>query len=378
MFIFKKSFLVGCIALLLGLSLRTAQTAQAGNVVLTNNTTSGSTSWFISGEASVVVNRFDLLARGITLPTRLDRVSINVASAAAGVAENVVVYQDANGGSPNDAQILGFAQVDISAAGVYTYTFPQPLTITQPFVWAGFYLPVDFQFRADRSGNSGVTYWAWQPNAAFDINNLGAAAVLGPSNGSAPVNINMGGAARINIELIVDNPPAGLSPAPSLRTEAGQQGGAGVVISVPSAAPPIRQVVGTAPDLSPLVQYDTTTSCSIVLVDLQDIIVTYRNSVRVFCYVLPDYLSPPNPEGYTRSGFSYDISMYGLETGTRPLPYRITHCFRPTGDVLDRAVFGLAFGAPRRWTILPTVRFNDLICAEVTHAGTIAYFIPNQ
>jgi hypothetical protein len=114
-----------------------------------------------------------------------------------------------------------------------------------------------------------------------------------------------------------------------------------------------------------------------VQVDLQDIVVTYRSTIRVFCNTMPDSLAPTSPTGYTRGGFYYDISVYGIETGTRRLPYRITHCIRPPGDVLDRAVIGLAYGAPRRWEILPTVRFGDIVCAEVTYAGSLSYFVPN-
>ncbi|MDX1991495.1 MAG: hypothetical protein SF029_03860 [bacterium] len=359
--------------LILGLSLNIVQ---AGNVVLTNNTTSSSTSWFISGEPSLVMNRFDLNSRGIPLPTRLDRVGLSVITARPGNPVTVVVYQDADGGSPINATLVRSAQVEITTAGVFTYTFPEPLSITQPFVWVGFYLPVDFQFRADRSGSSQLTWWAWQPGGTFDVANLASAGVLGAADGSAPVSINMNGTARITAELIVEG-SANINNA--IQTAlSGTFNGAGVVVSPPAGPPPIRQIVGPATDLSPMVQYDAVNACSLVLIDIQDVIVSYRSGLRAFCYPQPDYLSPPNPQGYTRRGTLYDISMYGVVNGAIALPIRVTHCIRPAANDLEVAVFGSAYGTPRQWVILPTVRFGDIICAELTHAGSVSYFVPNS
>ena len=45
------------------------------------------------------------------------------------------------------------------------------------------------------------------------------------------------------------------------------------------------------------------------------------------------------------------------------------------GD-LERAVIGEARGIPEKWHILPSVRFHDIVCAEVTVANYISYFLP--
>ena len=64
------------------------------------------------------------------------------------------------------------------------------------------------------------------------------------------------------------------------------------------------------------------------------------------------------------------------------LPVPVTHCMRVSEHDLERAVIGeiRAQGAPNpgpeKWHILPTVRFNDIICAEVTVANYLAYFVP--
>jgi len=66
--------------------------------------------------------------------------------------------------------------------------------------------------------------------------------------------------------------------------------------------------------------------------------------------------------------------------GTLPEP--VTHCMRVAEGDLEQAVLGeiRAQAAPNpgveKWHILPTVRFNDLVCAEVTVANFLAYFIP--
>lgn len=360
-----------CVLLLMLMALSALPT-HAGNVFLTNNTgDTGSSTWFISGESSLILNRFDLASRGITLPVRLDKVSLSVVSPRPGTPVAVAVYQDANGGSPTDATLVRQAQVDITTAGVFTYTFPEPLSITQPFVWVGFYLPVDFQFRADLSGTSQLTWWAWQPGATFDIASLSSAGVVGPADGTAPVSLNMNGVARITAELISDTPPANLT-TPVVNTSVG-------VIVAATTTPPIRQIVGTTTDLSPMVPYNVSPlACNNVLFDFQDIVVSYRSGIRSFCNTMPDALAPASPAGYTRGGFYYDISIYGVQNGTLRLPYRFTHCIRPPGDVLDRAVIGLAYGAPRRWEILPSVRFGELVCAELWYAGSLSYFIPNS
>jgi hypothetical protein len=361
--LFKRLLFPMLLILLLGL-LATLP-AGAGDFVLSNNAGTGTSTWFISGEPSLVMNGFDLNARGIQLPTQIDRVSIDVEQAVPGSAVTLVIYQDANGGSPVDASIVYQQGVSITGPGVFTATLTSPVTITQPVVWIGFYLPVNFRFRADTSGTSVLTYWAWQPGSTFNLTSLNTAGVLGPADGSAPVSINMGGVAKITAELIT----GGTAPTATVTP-----GGTGTTSPVGTGTP-IRQVIGpSGVDLSPLVPYDF---CLTVLRDTADILVTYRNNVRFFCRVVDSRLSPPAPNGYTRAGVLYDIFVFGVESGVTRLPYAVTHCIRPDGNDLDRAVMGLAFGAPRQWRILPTVRFGDIVCAELRWAGNISYFLPN-
>jgi hypothetical protein len=54
----------------------------------------------------------------------------------------------------------------------------------------------------------------------------------------------------------------------------------------------------------------------------------------------------------------------------------ITHCIRPPAEDLANAVIGAAVGSPRAWRLLPTLRFGDLICAEVFRVGNLSYFVP--
>jgi hypothetical protein len=74
----------------------------------------------------------------------------------------------------------------------------------------------------------------------------------------------------------------------------------------------------------------------------------------------------------------YEITIYddGGAVLTDWLPIKITHCIRPSPSDVDRAVIGVAFGSPRQWLLEPTVRFGDLVCAEVGRGGYLAYFIP--
>ena len=52
---------------------------------------------------------------GLGLPATIDKVSIAVDTPVPGAAVTVVVYQDANGGSPVDATLIGQASVNIAA-----------------------------------------------------------------------------------------------------------------------------------------------------------------------------------------------------------------------------------------------------------------------
>jgi hypothetical protein len=350
--------LCGIVAVLFGLII---MPAAASNFTLNINSGDSSTTWFISGEASLIMNGFDLTPLSINLPVRLDQVSIDVASATPGQLIDVVVYQDANGGSPVDATLVGQKQVDITQTGVFTVTFENPVQITAPVIWVGFYLPVDFQFRADTSGSSVLTYWAWQPNARFELSNLSTAGTIGPANGTAPVNINMNGIARITAGLITDGSVI-TTPIPTLS-------------AITTNTNRILQIVGdSSTSLAPMIRYPF---CQPVLYDIADVGQTYQNGIRWFCRVVPNSLSPSTPQGYTRIGVLFDIFVFGVESGVTKLPYPITHCIDPDDLYQDRAVIGLAHGAPRQWEILPTVRYGAFICAEVNYAGSFSAFIPN-
>ena len=191
----KKQIIISLLTLLLFSAL--ALPAAAGDIVLNINTGSDSTVWFVSGEASLVMNGFDLTPLNLALPAAIDRVSIAVNTPVPGASIDLLIYEDGNGGSPIDARLVSQTQVDIRQPGTFIYQFPTPVTITQPVVWIGFYLPVDFRFLADTSGSSVLTYWAWNAGTRFNVNDLASAQILGPADGSAPVNINMNGKARI-------------------------------------------------------------------------------------------------------------------------------------------------------------------------------------
>lgn len=320
--------------------------ASAGAQVLSNNSGDGSAPWHISGEPSLVITGFDLNALGIQRPAVIDKVSIVVDSPVAGATSTAVVYQDANGGSPSDATLAGSEQVSITQAGTFTATFTTPITVTQPVVWVGFYLPVDFTFLADTSGTSVLTYWAWTPGGTFDLNNLASAQVIGPADGTAPVNINMNGKARITAEI----------------TGADGAGGTG-------AQTPIGQ--GSV-NLAVMQPYEF---CFDVSHDLDDEYVSYQNAINLHCTIVPSWQSPASPAGYSLRGNLYDILAF-KDGGAveKDLLVRVTHCIRPAAEDLDRAVIGSAYGEPRQWHILTTRRFGDLVCAEVRHIGNLAYF----
>ena len=122
-----------------------------------------------------------------------------------GSSIDLVVYQDANGGSPVDATLVYRQPVFLNQPGLNRIVLDQVAIITEPVVWIGFYLPVDFRFHADKSGSSVLTYWAWTPASTFDLNSLANAAVLGPGDGSEPVEIAMDGIARITAETRTPN-----------------------------------------------------------------------------------------------------------------------------------------------------------------------------
>lgn len=354
----RKPLLVIWIALVLVGVL--ALPVNAGTTVLSNNSGDSSTMWFISGEPSLVMNGFDLTPLNLQFPATIDRASIAVDTPVPGTPIEVLVYQDANGGSPSDAQLVGRTTVDITQAGVFTAVFATPVQVTQPVVWVGFYLPVNFRFLADTSGSSVLTYWAWSTGTRFDVANLASAQVLGPADGTAPVNINMDGLARITAEIS----PAGAAPGVEAAVAAG----------TPIATPSILQGVGGEANLNIMVPYGT---CETLFFDSEDELITFGGSINLHCVELWPGFAPPAPPGYVFRQLLYDVSIWTAHSiVTDVLPFEVTHCIEPFPDDLPKAVVGLAYGAPRAWHILPTLRFGNLVCAEVTQPGNLAYFIP--
>ncbi|MBL8162824.1 MAG: hypothetical protein JNJ61_12625 [Anaerolineae bacterium] len=341
----------------------------AGQVALNNNRGDSSTVWFITGEQTLVMNGFDLTPLNLQLPAVIDKVSIAVDTAVQGVATEIVVYEDGNGGSPRDAKLVGQAQATITQGGVFTYTFPTPVTVTQPVVWVGFYLPVNFRFLADNQGSSVLTYWAWSPGTRFDVANLSSAVVLGPSNGTAPVNLDIKGIARITAEItggitLTTSPGA---PTAIVPTFAGTP--AFNVTQFPASG---------SERLSVLKVYAP--ACETLFWDSEDVGITFRGSIEPRCTAIWVGYAPSSPLGYVRRQLYYDVTFYNASGNpiSETLAAAVTHCVKPNPEDINSAVIGLAVGSPRTFKILPTLRIGDLVCAEVNQSGGISYFVPGS
>jgi hypothetical protein len=347
-------FIVAVLIVSMGVSGVNAQTS-----TLSINSGTNIVRWFITGEASLVLNGFDLDTLQVTRPTQVTGLRLSVLKATPGVPVEAVVYQDSNGGSPVDAKLIGRKSVDIQTNGVAAVAFDTPISVTERFLWVGFYMPVGFEFGGDSSGSSVLTYWGWTPNSTFDLANLASAAVFGPANGSAPVNINMGGTARITVQV---NTAVGTGGTPIALTPAA------------NVTPVITQIPGDPnTSLAPMVVYQ---NCGTLLYDRDDIAVTYSGNVQFQCKVVPTPLKPEAPDGYNRQGPLNDVYVFGIPSGIEPLPYAVTHCMKPKAEELNVAVMGVGHGAPRQWDVLPTVRFGEYICAEIGYAGFVSYFVP--
>ena len=338
----------------------------AGDTILSNNSGVENEVFYIEGEPSLVINGFDLTPLALDLPTALDAVSISVSAPLPGSSIDLVVYQDANGGSPVDATLVYRQLVALEQTGINRIVLDQAAIITEPVVWVGFYLPVGFRFHADRSGSSVLTYWAWTPESAFDLASLGSAGVLGPGDGSEPVGIVMDGIARISAEL---------------RTPQYEE---------TAAALPLGQqlVANVAQDTSIMQLYE---NCGLLLYDPEDISISATLSFPLDCRVAHEIEAPTvvaNPRGQIlnlqRAGHLYKLSTILREEQrvagrVSQLPVRVTHCIRIAPGDLERAVIGEVRESEvvgERWHILPSVRFNEIVCAEVSVANYISYFLP--
>jgi len=371
----KRMLVISMALLLLAVPVWAQDTEDTSEITLSNNSGTGTSTWFISGEPSLIMNGFDLSPLNVNLPVSISSVSIDVERATPGQPVQLVIYQDPGGGSPVDATLVQQTQVDIQQSGLFTYTFPEPVEITAPVIWVGFYMPVDFEFRADTSGSSVLTYWAWQPGGTFDLSNLESAGVFGPADGSAPVNLDMEGIARITAQIITDGSGNQTSTTTSPTT--------GSIPSIDDTVPrddqgrPIRPLVGdpSSVDIGVMVGYSPV--CTDLYYDREDVIVTYRSNLAMHCNLDRPEFQPPSPDGFSRRGVVYNIYTFGA-TRQEALPDAVTHCLRPPSSEIDRAMVGVAYGVPRQWEILPTVRFGELICAEIEYAGVISYFVPQS
>ena len=354
----KNTMLITITLLLFALTLAPAS---AGDVILSINSGTDSTVWFISGEPSLVMNGFDLTPLNIQLPAAIDRVSIDVNTPVPGASIDLLIYEDSNGGSPVDARLVSQSQVDIRSSGTFTHQFPTPVTINQPVIWIGFYLPIDFRFLSDRAGASVLTYWAWTNGGRFNVSDLSSAQILGPADGSAPVNLNIGGKARITAELI----------------GSGGSAVSGNTTTTLPAGPIVQRPGGSTVDFS-IMRPFISNECDTLYRDLDDLAITYMSSLTVECNRLWEGYAPPSPAGYYRRQLLYEVTIYNDHGVVIVdwLPAKITHCISPHPDDVNSAVVGFAYGTPRLWEIKPTLRYGNLVCADIGRSGIISYFIP--
>lgn len=352
-----QKFLFSIILMLLAAVLAAPVLSQSNRVRLDNNTTLNSDIWRIEGEPSLVINGFDLTPLPLRLPALIESVTIDIFQAQPLETVEVVVYQDQNGGSPIDAELIGTFQTAIRQSGVFVAQFPEPVVVTAPVVWVGFYLPVGTEFRSDTQGSSVLTYWAWTPGQRFNLRDLSSAAVFGPSDGTDPVNLDIGGVARITATARTAN--ADVDP------DALNQPG---TVQNPEEAAEF------------LTNYD---SCPGLFFDTGDVNISLGSTVQPTCRQVESWNAPDAPAGYTRFGVDFytlwDLTFY-TDSGTvlsEGVSIAVTHCIAPPQAERDNVVLGIAYGSPRRWDLLETEVFGNLACAEVTRGGNFAYFVPN-
>lgn len=349
----RQYALWGMLIILLGLT--TPLLAQDNRIILNNNVGTGNALWEIQGERTLVMNGFDLVPTPLQLPVVIENININVFRADPFQLVDVVVYADPNGGSPVDATLVATTKTAFPEQGIATVNFERPVIVESAIVWIGFYMPVGTTFYSDTQGTSVLTYWAWTPDGEFDLSNLGSAQVFGPSDGSVPVNLALGGVARIGAEA---------RTATTSITETYFD----------------RQELAAADPFAYLINYN---GCPTLFKDESDVVITYGSQISSTCRELESWHAPRVPSGYTRRtndrGVVYDLAFYN-EFGDiiiGELPEPITHCVTPAINEIDSAVIGIAYGVPRRWEFLPSEKFGVLLCAEVNRGGSVSYFTPN-
>lgn len=324
--------------------------AGAGDIALSLNSGDENEVFWIEGEPSLVMNGFDLSVFADDLPVALDVVTLSVDTPVPGGRVVVVVYNDATGGSPHDATLAYREVVSINDAGNVRIALSEPAFVSSTVAWVGFYLPVGFRFYADTSGASASTYWAWTPGGPFDLSSPARAVVLGPGDGSAPVNIQMDGIARIGIEL---------REATSLE--------------LARLAPLGQQVADD--DKVDVSNFNDHHNCPGFLWD------PASSPLSLTC-LLGSPLEAPvviqdAPEGFIdvqREGMLYKLVLENYSL----LPEPVMHCIRVPEEHLETAVIGEARDIPERWYILPSVRYGDMVCADISFVNYVSYFLPRS
>lgn len=324
--------------------------AGAGDIALSLNSGDENEVFWIEGEPSLVMNGFDLSTFADDLPVALDAVTLSVETPVPGGRVVVVVYDDATGGAPHDATLAYREVVSINESGNVRIALSEPAFVSETVAWVGFYLPVGFRFYADTSGASSLTYWGWTPGGPFDLSSPARAVVLGPGDGSAPVNIQMDGIARIGIEL---------REATSLE--------------LARLAPLGQQVADdTGVDVSNFKEHH---NCPGFLWD------PASSALSLTCLVGSVVEAPvviqDAPEGFIdvqREGTLYKLvaDNYGV------LPEPVMHCIRVPEEHRETAVIGEARDIPERWYILPSVRYDDMVCADISFVNYVSYFLPRS
>jgi hypothetical protein len=194
--------------------------------------------------------------------------------------------------------------------------------------------------------------------------------VLGPSNGTAPVNLDLKGIARITAEI--SSAPLGVTLSPGVPTS---------IVPTFAGTPAfnITQVPSTGnTDLSVLRVYPP--ACDTLSWDSADVGISFRGAIEPRCTSIWVGYAPSNPLGYIRRHVYYDLTFYddkGSPIAT-PLALPVTHCIQTSPEDINSAVVGLAYGTPRTFKILPTLRVGNLVCAEVDRSGGLSYFIPGN
>ena len=125
--------------------------------------------------------------------------------------------------------------------------------------------------------------------------------------------------------------------------------------------------------------------CAGMLYDPEDIEISARGAYSLRCHIGDSYKSPAEVARPRR--FEAQLlrlgSLYKLDAGgMHQLPVPVTHCIRVPESHLATAVIGEGRyqqgqdDSMAQWYILPSVRFNNLVCAEITVPNYVAYFVP--